>query len=447
MNPLLIYMIKAGIYLAALYIVYSLLLSRDTLYVRNRVFILISVVASLLLPVITIKTKTPVGIPFFGKTLSDVWINGSGTGNATSQLPDKGSILLLIYFTGSVIAGAKLLADLTGIIMLIAKHRKKGSEIIMFDGINSPAFTAFGHIFINSKLSSEEAHEIIRHEQNHLDNCHFLDIILIEIIKVLQWFNPFIYLFNKSLRAVHEYQADEGCIRKGIPVVSYQQLIMNQVLQTRLFTFSNSFSNPTLVKKRMIMMTKERSGMLANLKLLMVLPAVALVMVAFSSCGEKAKLQESKTQQVNSSQTGPQTTAEGEKKVELGVPVAPGETPPPPPPPPAFEVKNGDTTWVSVDKLPEFNGGDQAILQYIASNTVYPEKAKKAGIYGKVIVNFIVTETGSIKNVKVVKGVDPLLNAEAVRVVSTLPAFEKPGMIKGRPVSVYYAIPINFALK
>lgn len=108
---------------------------------------------------------------------------------------------------------------------------------------------------------------------------------------------------------------------------------------------------------------------------------------------------------------------------------------------------NPDQVYVNVDSLPVFTGGDAALLQYIAEKTVYPENAIKNGVQGKVIVKFIVEKDGSVTGTEVVKGVDPLLNAEAVRVVSTLPKFEKPGLNKGTIVRVYFTVPIQFSLK
>jgi TonB family protein len=424
MSPLLIYIIKAACYTAAFYLVYSLFLSKDTLYGRNRAFILLSVLSAILLPLITIKTSIPVRFPIFGKTLGEVLITANNNGNTPLFAGhDTKKLILLLYFAGLLFFGIKLIIDLAGLVAVMSKSRVKGKRIVVFSGINTAAFSAFGYIFINSRLSSEEAGEIMRHEQNHLDKYHFFDIALLQIIKVFQWFNPFIYLFDRSLRAVHEYQADENYLRAGTSVVNYQQLIMNQILETRLFSISNSFSNPTLVKKRMIMMTKERTGILANLKLLMALPVIAMVLFLFSSCGEKTKSNESSSTEV-----------------------AP---PPPPPPPPISDVKGDSSSapFVRVDELAVFKGGDEGLLKFISQNTRYPENAKNKGITGKVIVRFAVETDGSIDKISVLQGVDPELDSEALRVVSTLPKFEKPALLKDKPVAVWYMVPIQFRLK
>ncbi len=437
-------MIKAAFYLAAFYLVYTLLLSRDTLYRRNRAYILFSVTAAFILPLITIRTNTPVNL-FSGKTLNEVLITGADNGKI-SLIPGSESLglqelLLIIYLSGFLLFAGKLILDMTELVILVLKNRNRESHIIRFSGLGTSGFSALGFVFINSSLSDKDELEILKHEQNHLDHLHFIDIILIEVLKAFQWFNPFIHLFDRSLRAVHEFQADEECLRTGIPVISYQRLIMNQVFRSKTFTVTNSFSNPTLLKKRMIMMTKERSRMLANLKLLMVLPVIAVVMIAFSSCKGKTTGTETTTEEIA---PPPPPPADADKKVVAGEPV-PADAPPPPPPPP-FSIKDGDTTWIQVDQLPLYKGGDAALLNFIAENTTYPASAKKAGIQGRVIVGFVVGEDGKVSNVKVTKGVDPAIDAEAVRVVKLLPPFEKPAIKNGKPVKVWYQVPITFTL-
>jgi protein TonB len=102
--------------------------------------------------------------------------------------------------------------------------------------------------------------------------------------------------------------------------------------------------------------------------------------------------------------------------------------------------------FVVVEEMPMFPGGDVALLAYISDHTQYPEVAKENNIQGRVIVRFCVTSKGGVSQVSVLKGVDPELDAEAIRVVSTLPAF-KPGKQGGKPVPVWYMVPITFTLK
>jgi TonB family protein len=419
MNPLIIYLIKAVICLAALYIVSQLFLCRDTMYERNRIFILLSLLSSLLLPLITIETKEPLDMQFFSKDLTDVYITGnfnSPTNSAEQYfIADLGKIALYIYITGVLIFGLKLLSEIAILLILIIKNKKNTSHVIRLKDNSLSAFSAFGHIFIQSDMDSEEAEKIVRHEQKHLNRYHFVDIILIEVIKVIQWFNPFIYLFDRSLRAVHEYQADMECIRSGITVHGYQGLMLNQVFSTKIFNTVNNFSNPTLIKKRMIMMTKRRSKALVNLKILLVLPVLLILLISFSTCAVMKK-------SAGTATVGSQPVSET-----------------------TMTTSTEPEPFVVVEEMPMFPGGDEALLKYIAENTHYPEEAKDNGIEGRVIARFAVEADGIVDRISVLKGVGPDLDAEAVRVVSTLPKFQ-PGKQGGMEVPVWYMVPITFAL-
>jgi protein TonB len=165
----------------------------------------------------------------------------------------------------------------------------------------------------------------------------------------------------------------------------------------------------------MDMKTKKHFRTLANLKSYMVLPVIAAVIVAFSSCGNK-----------NSE-----------------VPLTNVASPPPPKPP---TMVGSDTTWVLVDELPIFPGGDEALLKYIAENVKYPDLAKEKGIQGRVVVRFCVTSKGGVTSCEIVKSVSPEIDAEALRVVNTLANFE-PAKQGGKPVAVWYMLPITFTLK
>ena len=381
--------------------------------------------SSLLLPLITIQTKQPLDIQFFGKDLTGVVING------TRETPDGEQgiftsagifrLLYIIYLSGIILLGLKLLAEMAHLLLIVFRKKISGNKVIRLSGNKVSGFTAFGHIFIDEALSAGDEEEIIRHEQKHLDRKHFFDIIFIELIKIFQWFNPFVYMFDRSLRAVHEYQADEECLNSGIPVVSYQGLMLNQVFRTRVFSAASRFSNPTLIKNRMIMMTKKRSKALANLKMLLVLPFVVLLLIIFSTCAKKSF----------DNFTGSEILPPPESVV-----TAENSQP--------KSLKEGDA-FVVVEEMPVFPGGDIALLKYIAENTQYPAEAKENNIQGRVIIRFKIMDDGVVKDASVIKGVDPLLDSEALRVVSNLPSFQ-PGKQGGVAVPVWYMVPITFAL-
>jgi TonB family protein len=195
--------------------------------------------------------------------------------------------------------------------------------------------------------------------------------------------------------------------------VNYQNLLLNQVFKTNTFTLTNSFSNPSLIKKRMIMMTKKPTPSLYGMKLLLVVPVIGFVLLLVSAFGKMASPSTS-------------TASAAEKAL--------------------ISEDSGIEPFVAVEQMPVFKGGDEGLLKYLAEHTIYPENAKNNNLQGRVIVRFCVTEEGKVNRVSILKGVDPQLDAEAIRVVNTLPAFI-PGKQGGKDVPVWYMVPITFALK
>lgn len=428
MNDLLVYSVKSAVYITIFYLIYYLLLSRDTSYARNRIYILGSVLLSFVLPFVTLYYPENEGMKQIGVWLNEVLITGRQQNVSNSGDPLSGfqgwQSLLTIYIIGMAGFILKLIADLLNLSILIIRHRKDGSNIIRFHSFNTAGFSAMGYIFLNSGLNAEEEREIIKHEENHLRRKHFIDIIFIGITRAFQWFNPVIYLFDRSLRAIHEYQADKECIESGLSVTGYQNLLLKQVLRIRSYSLTNSFSNPSLLRKRMIMMTRKQTPSLASLKVLFVLPAAILTLVAISAFEFSGKSTDKEV-------SAPLSTIE----VIYGEDAYLNNT-----------GDNKDVPFTVVDQMPRFKGGDVELLKYLAVNTRYPRASMEKNIQGRVIVRFCVNKNGSVDRISILKGVDPEIDAEAVRVVSTLPAFE-PGRNNGIYVPVWYMVPITFALR
>lgn len=452
MNPLLVYVIKSAIYLSVFYLIYILFLSRDTLYNRNRAYLLFAALISLFLPYITIRTNSPIEINFLGKVLSEVLIYGSSdqSGLPVQDRSEMSSVQILnyVYLTGVLFFGLRFILNLLEIMFLTIHNRIRGTNIIRFNGYNTSGFSALGYIFINSGLSREEEDSIIKHEQNHLDQYHFLDIIFIELFKVFQWFNPVIYMADHSLRAIHEYQADEGCLKNGIGVVNYQELLMNQVFNSRIFGLKNCFSNPKLIRKRMLMMTRQRTATISNYKLLLALPVTAFVLFSFSYRAESLQNELPAGGSLNEAVDDTPGRASNGINTPQVLPAPPEKTEILPEQ--QATIINREPAdpepFVVVDEMPQFPGGPNELLRYIAENVVYPEAAKDQNIQGRVIVRFAVTAKGKVEMATVLKGVHPDLDNAALSVVNKLPEF-KPGSQGGVPVPVWYMVPITFTLK
>jgi len=184
------------------------------------------------------------------------------------------------------------------------------------------------------------------------------------------------------------------------------------------------------------METRNHQNFAAGTRLLLVLPLLLLAIVIFSSCAARKKAKSVQTE------------------------IAPPPPPPPPPPPSPLNSQSKDNVpvvmegtadistempFVVVEEMPMFPGGDSTLLSYIMQNTKYPESAKTNKIQGRVIIRFCVNSTGSVDRVSVLKSVSPEIDTEAIRVVSSLPSFI-PGRQGGKPVPVWYMVPVNFAL-
>lgn len=163
------------------------------------------------------------------------------------------------------------------------------------------------------------------------------------------------------------------------------------------------------------MKTEKKDKTRVNHKLLMILPVLAIVLIAFPDCGNKK-----------------------ESALESTEKVIPQES---------KTVSITDSVFVEVDEMPVFKDGQNGLIKFVADNTKYPESAKERGITGRVTVKFVVQKDCSVSDVKIVQSVDPDLDAEALRVVKLLPKFEKPALKAGIPVSVQFMLPINFSLK
>jgi TonB family protein len=159
--------------------------------------------------------------------------------------------------------------------------------------------------------------------------------------------------------------------------------------------------------------TKKR----ALIILLIIAPAIAITLLTFSSCGNSKN---------------------GDSTIEALAP------PPPPPPPPMGP--DADSVYLNVDELPVFTGGDTALLHWVRRHTKYPDEAKKNNITGRILVRFVVGKDGSVSKPTIIEGVNPQLDAEAIRVIGSLPKFEKPAFVKGKPVAVHFMLPILFRL-
>jgi len=424
------YFITASAYMALFYIIYLLLIRRDTRYRRNRLYLLASLFISLFLPFISITTVPGSLISSLNQDIIGI-INIPDV-NVNAFIPDQGQanglpVLLLIYLAGSTTAFIVLIINLLKLYGYVRKYRKEGSRVILTPPGKESGFSALGYIFISSNLEDFIRTTILDHEQLHIRNKHFIDIMFLRVTGIFLWFNPFIYLYEHLLKELHEFETDQQMLDSGRNVISYQRLILNQIFNTSIFTLQNGFSGRSLIKKRMIMMTKKRSSKMSGLKLLFALPVILIVFGLFSCKTEPKEPLEFIDEKDNTETLKEQAT---ESKTT--------DTP--------QEIQEDDALFV-VEEMPTFQGGDIDVFRnWVMKNVKYPEIAVQNGIQGQVFLMFVVNKEGTVQDVVITRGVDPVLDNEAKRVVESSPKWA-PGKHDGKIVPVKFSITVNFRLQ
>ena len=192
--------------------------------------------------------------------------------------------IFLIYITGFVIFLTRLAIQSAGLMLVVAKNGVKnisGLKVVENDRYGLP-FSFFNIVFINPKFHhGTDLTNILAHEKVHICENHWFDLFLVELLTVFFWFNPFVWLFERSIKQNHEYLADEGVLAQGLSVGKYQAILINQLMGMQIIGITNNL-NYSLNAKRMKMMTKTKTPKSRVYKMLWILPAIALILFAFA---------------------------------------------------------------------------------------------------------------------------------------------------------------------
>ena len=451
---LLIYQIKVGLCLIAFYLLWKLLLSRETFHRFNRVALLTVMALAMVLPWMRLSLDVAAPVAKQMVVLEDLIVTPNTPQVAAQQSSwSVMGIATVLYFIGMALVAAWLLHSQWNLRRLMKNGRREalpgGATLHVVPGDISP-FSYFRHIVINEQDYRDNPREILIHEQAHIDLRHSWDVMFLGLITLFQWWNPAAWLLGRELRQVHEYEADMAVLNQGVDVKQYQLLLIRKSVGDQLFSMANNFNYQSL-KKRIRMMTMNKSSRWNTLRALAVVPVIALALLAFANPKSVAAVVTADVQQnrvVKSAEEMPELVLVGmrsDQAAEVDAASqsddvktkeqAPEETEP-----------QSKKVYNSVEQMPEFPGGVAGLMRYLSENIKYPPEAAKNDIEGRVIVQFIIDETGQVGEVKVVRSVSDELDAEAVRVVKTLPKFE-PGRQDGEAVSVWYTLPIVFKMQ
>lgn len=449
-----IYSIKVAICLAAFYLFYKLLLSRDTFHAFNRATLLLLMLLSLVLPFVSLSIDEPTVVNngmVQVEQLLVAGVTGEDTQPASLTLVQ---VLFMVYMVGVVVSVGREIVSLAGLYKLISGRDHvtidNGIRIIVIDGDMAP-FSWFNNIVISRSDYESGRREILIHEMAHISHHHSLDILLCNVLLIFQWFNPAVWLLRRELRNIHEYEADEAVLASGANAAEYQLLLIRKAVGERLFSMANNLNHNSL-KKRITMMLTKRSNPWNRVKVLLTVPVAAVAVVAFATPKAESLSREIEHESdaivssvVKSTSDKAALVAQGKTSGEETV----------------NAMGRADDTLISndlqrmtstdddvydvVEKMPEFPGGMAELMKYLSSNIKYPVEAHKAGIQGRVVVSFVVNKDGTVKDAKIVRSVDKSIDAEALRVISAMPKW-LPGYQDGKAVKVRYTVPVTFRL-
>jgi TonB family protein len=329
---------------------------------------------------------------------------------------------------------ARLAWQLTTIVRMTRSAELSADKVFRLKDSTCP-FSFFRWIFVNPQAQSEEQlQEIMTHERAHVEQWHSLDIVLMELLAIACWPNPFVWLMRREVRLNLEYLADERVVEAGSERKAYQYHLLGLAYGKNVATVCNNF-NVLPLKLRIRMMNKKRTNSWLRAKYLLLVPVIGVALVA---CNLDKKTAEPAT-------AAEQAQADSAAEKPLMVGVAVDGTPAQDEAQAEGSVVQGDVFDV-VEKMPEFPGGQQELMNFLMKNIKYPKEATDKGTQGRVVVQFVVNKDGSVVEPTVVKSVSPELDQEALRVVKMMPKWQ-PGKQNGEVVRVKYTIPVSFRLQ
>jgi hypothetical protein len=269
------YLLEANLYLAIFYAVYYLFLRNDTHYALSRIYLLATAAISFVIPLLQLGFLKPAEPQLISVTLIAPPHSSIVSSNTTAIEPVNFTWqdgLIYAYLLGVTIL---LIIFSIKIYQLFKLTRATNAEIdapykLIYVDDSNTAFSFFNFLFIGTKATGADT--IIQHELVHIRQKHSADIVFVELLKIINWFNPFVYLVQHSLKAIHEYIADEQTAMAESDALAYSTFLVNNAYGLSGSSVTHSFFNYNLLKKRIIMLNQQRSGNLARLKYLLAAP-------------------------------------------------------------------------------------------------------------------------------------------------------------------------------
>jgi TonB family protein len=286
MEGIALFLLKSAAWLSGFTLVYILFLRKERFFRLKRAYLFAGMVMSLLLPLITVHYRVELPAPVVQEANTgavDIMLQP-----AAAPGPQEGKqpllFFLLLYATGMILLLFRTLLYFHSLYRAIrsASVKREGELFLIRTEKYTSAFSFFNYVFINPSVSEQEVREILNHELVHLKNKHWFDLLIVEVMSLIQWMNPFAWVYSALVRQNHEHLADEEALQNSSDPAAYRAALLNQVFNARLLSLSNSFSF-SFNTNRFEMMKKIAFSPYRKLKLLVVLPLAAALFYAFAS--------------------------------------------------------------------------------------------------------------------------------------------------------------------
>lgn len=307
MEAYALYLLKSSVWLTGFAAIYFLFLRNERFFVLNRIFLIAGIVFSVVFPFFT--WHYTVVFPMMPTiNVDEPQVQAIGVVKESFQAK---YLLLYIYILGALYLIYRLIKQTSSVWRVIQK-----SETLHFNSVKlirtnlyPASFSFFSFVFVNPSTHEHEINEIVNHEQEHIRQRHWIDLLLFEILCTVQWFNPMIWIYGRFIRQNHEFLADEYALRRTSNPAIYRAALLNQMFGVPVISLANSF-NYSINKKRFNMMKQITYSPFRKLKLLLVLPLIAGVFYAFAT-------PEYKFIQANPEQQNDQPQSQTENKTSL----------------------------------------------------------------------------------------------------------------------------------
>ena len=442
MSDILNFLVESNIALMICWLFYRTTLRHDYHFQAGRIFLLFSVVFSFAIPFVSIDIPSAPSIPTLPTLrLPEVIIAGNiqaaNTGITWSQW--------LLIFYGLVAGILTVLVIIRSFRLFRMVHhvghgRSNHGQFILVQTFNGMGtFSFFHYLFLDMSvhLSEEERDQVILHESVHIRQWHSFDRLLLEFICAVFWFNPTAWWVRKELANLHEYIADQKVVNHFCPD-GYKDLLVKTSYHSMGMAMANNFNQSQILNRLKIMEKQHAKSKIW--KWLLGIPVIALVCLI--SCQDE--LEESKSERQLDSEVLEQQIEllrqelkmHQEKLKEVELQNYQDQ---------ASKFRIGEEIFTVTEELAQPNGGMKNFYKFMASSLKYPTEAQKKGIEGKVYVQFVVTKSGTITQVEVVKGLDPQLDRAALEVIKKSPLWI-PAKQRGIAVNQKVVLPITFAL-